>query len=448
MAADAGRVIRPDSGRWAASQRGFPHTLSPAAMAGLFALTAFSTEIKFRLRDPTQTFSGILDVQIAFELVIWAIAAVVVFVKMARELSSQQAPWSLSGRCLRRLVAVAVLTGFSAVLTLSIFSVVRAAQFGFLVFLGAVVSWRSREDPRYVRDFWTCLRWVVVVGTLVVIVAAALYPSPSSVVTYVGVTRYRWFAMHPIGTATILGLAIVMITGRYLDRRSGRSDWLPGLVVLGLLAGLAFLLWQTRARGALGATLVALSVLIAWSPSTRRKRRAVAAGVVLTAGLLLVLMSEVGIQAVRSTVLRNEDVKTLLSLSQRTDLFRLAGELFVQRPVFGYGYLQAGPIFIRTFPWAGESHSVLIEIVVSMGLVGLAAYGVLIGGVFRRLTRAVRMVGGHSPGLAAEGLATLVYILVTGTVSEGFAGSLGLETVALVAVCLIADSLTRHPAVR
>jgi O-antigen ligase len=207
---------------------------------------------------------------------------------------------------------------------------------------------------------------------------------------------------------------------------------------------LVLLLVATRSRGALFATLAGVLVLVVLTPYRRHR----AFSLVTLLGLLAVGLANVGVNAVGAFLARGQSGAQLQQLNGRLEIFEVGVELIGQRPLFGHGYLAGRTVFYDRIWWhPGEAHNVLLEIAVSMGLVGLCVFLALVLTVAGRLLLFRRRPPRPGPGAAAvadiglacrEALAVLVFVLVNGMVAESFI-SPGYEAAALVLAIVLAD---------
>ena len=107
--------------------------------------------------------------------------------------------------------------------------------------------------------------------------------------------------------------------------------------------------------------------------------------------------------------------------------------------------LVSTPILLATIPlapfifaWAGHAHNVLLEILVSMGFVGVFAFASLLIVSIAYLWRRGKAPPIRGSGLPIEGTAILLLLLVQGVISDSFGGAVGFEVAGLMLVVLIA----------
>lgn len=399
-----------------------------------------ASKIDVRVRDPQLALQGVVDTQIMLELGIWAAVGAWALLRLCRPRRwLMHAFPSQLGPALQWYGLIAVMSTLSALLLRGApLPVVRALQLMVIVTLAVLIQRDVRWQRARTLDVWTGAGRVLVVAVLGLMALGVLFPQVSfDYETYYGYSRYRLLQMQPIGSAQLMGLALLACASNLLvsARDSGRFQQLLFLAAsLVLAAGL----WGTKARGALLATIVAVGVLALLTPLVRRR------AVLLLGGALasVPVLGGVFDDALRTTLLRGQSEQELLSLTGRTELFGYAWRLFAERPVTGHGYFSARELFLARFPWAGESHNAVVDIALSLGLVGLVLYLALFVTVVVPLRRGLQRPG-EGRELATIGLALLSWLLLDGVGSDSYGGAVGAGVLALVVVALFADEL-RH----
>ena len=397
------------------------HTTS---LASALLLALLSTELKFRERDAVAAVGGAIDLQILVEVVVWGVVGLWVVFQLHRRgfnplRRSRRPTFDPTLRLLSAIVGAICVTTLWAPTAVA---KVRAAQ--WIVLLGwavLAVQVMSDEDDG-VASLW---RWVRrgLVGAA--IAATALTPvfarapqlvrissDPGSTVA-----RYAWFAMHPLATGTGLALALILLAGSLMSLDDVRWPRLCRPAVrVGAAVALALLLVATRARGALGGSVIALGAMALASPRPRLRGGAVLAGLLLVAALL----SGVGVATLESLVLRGQTLNQIQELSGRGEIFAIALDFISERPLTGYGYLAGRTLFLDRIVWApGESHNVWVEIALSLGIGGIMLWLALLGRMGLQIVRRVR--AGGEDGLVARELAAVgLFCLANGMVAEGF----------------------------
>lgn len=418
-----------------------PAWLTPGHQHGVaLVVLLLASKVDVRVRDPRLALEGVVDTQILLELSVWAAVGAWVLFRLCQPLSwLMHAFPSRLGPALQWYGLIAVMSVMSALLLRGApLPVVRALQLMVIVALAVLIQRDVRWQRARTLDVWTGAGRVLVVAVLGLMALGVLFPQLTfDYETYYGYSRYRLLQMQPIGSAQLIGLALLACASNLLVSARDSSRF-QQLLFLGAGLVLAAGLWGTKARGALLATVVAVGVLALLTPLVRRR------GVLLLAGALVGVPVLAGVfdAALRTTLLRGQSEQELLSLTGRTELFGYAWRLFTERPVTGHGYFSARELFLARFPWAGESHNAIVDIALSLGLVGLVVYLALFVTVVVSLRR-----GLHQPGdgreMATIGFALLSWLLLDGVGSDSYGGAVGAGVLALVLVALFSDEL-RH----
>jgi putative inorganic carbon (HCO3(-)) transporter len=176
-----------------------------------------------------------------------------------------------------------------------------------------------------------------------------------------------------------LVLVMVTVTGLMLWNRRGRLTFGAALVLAVLWGGLVL----TFSQSSFAALLVGLAVLAAlrWDP--RRTAALSVAGVCLGALFLLIFQDALRVDLGSSSGLNR-------ATSGRADLIEGGVDLFLDRPLWGYG----SGSFARTFRLerkgnqqqaVSASHTLPVTVSAEQGLVGLAAYLLVLAAAFRLL---------------------------------------------------------------
>jgi exopolysaccharide production protein ExoQ len=413
---------------------------TPALLGIIVAVLALSPELKMRVRDATASFGGSVDLQILVELAVWIAIGAWVGVIVAKGLASRTYSFATLGGPLRVLLVVVCVVVLAAAVSFSIRSVIRSVQFVVLGMTMLLVSWESRRDNEFIPSMWIWLRRCFVATIVLSMVISAVLPIWEPHIDVDGFPRYRWFAAHPIQVGGMTGVALLMLMGSKLglpDRTLGRVWRLLAIISV---PALAVALVATRARGGLVAFVAGSLVLLALARRGPAKRIGTMALGVVVLGMTMALVTPAG-QAVAERVLtRGQTAEQITSLSQRTELMAIAGDLIAERPIFGHGYIMAGPMFTTYFPWAGHGHNILVEIAVDMGVVGVLAFVTLLLVSVAAFVRAWR--SRRAPllrGVAPEIAAVFALILLMGVISPGIGGGVGYEAAGFLLFVIFAD---------
>lgn len=440
MRAGGHRAVSPRSGR--ASTR--PPVLPARVMGVLLVILVLVTMFRFRTRDATLAIAGIVDIEIIREVAVWGLVGLVVALNALTVLGRGRGPgrWRL-GPALRALVLVTLVIAASAIGTGSTRSWVRAAQWIMLVAMVLLAYREVIRDADYLEELWTWIRRSVWAGVLLAAVATAVNPAWGPLYSeYFRIARYRFFVMHPIPTGALIGFGLILLVGTFLglsDRLADAPWGTIGRAVVG--AFFLYLLFRTKSRGAILATAAGCATLLFASPLKNRRRTMLLAGFVALGGLALASQVDVTADRISRVVFRGQSIEVLATLNSRTELFDVGFGFFLQKPIFGWGYLTGGQTFLQFFDWAGEAHNAYLAILFSLGLVGAAAFAALFFFVIRQIRRARKSAQPNDRALAAEAAGLTAFVLVDGMVSEGFAGSVGVHVFALMAAVLLVDAV-------
>jgi hypothetical protein len=197
---------------------------------------------------------------------------------------------------------------------------------------------------------------------------------------------------------------VVVVAAMLWSRR--RHAAVEGAAVLGVLwAGLVI----TFSQSSIASLLVGLAVLAAlrWDP--RRIVYLSAIALVAGAGFLLLFQGALKLDLGSSSGLRK-------ATSGRTDLIEGGVNLFLDRPLWGYG----SGAFARAYreEWSGNraqavsaSHTLPITVAAEQGLPGLAAYALVLFASFRLLlSGAARLRRRGPPSASADGAAGMAQV--------------------------------------
>ena len=232
--------------------------------------------------------------------------------------------------------------------------------------------------------------------------------------------RVRGAAGHPLtygGQAMLLATVAASIALRARDRRWRFAA--GGLLLLVLLA-----LLGSYTRSAWIGTLVAFALLLAF---TRARWLAGLAG----AAVALVLILPGGYRERALSAFNPNSVWNV----ERVLLWKAGWRMFQEHPVTGVGLQDLHPLIERYRPPGahethGHLHSIYVQIGATMGLVGLAAFGFLVWGLYRTASGGLRAALRRGPppddgdglgtALRLAGVAALSGFLVSGLFEWNF----------------------------
>lgn len=420
----------------------------PAAALGVMMVTlVLVSTYKFRIRDAQLAIAGVADSEVLREVGVWMLIGIILGLSFLTARARGRRAGGKLGPGLKALVAVTLVIVASALGTASTRSVLRATQWVMLVAMTVLAYREIQRNPEYLQNLWVWIRRATWAGLLVAAIATALNPFWGSLYSHwFNIARYRFFLTHPIPTASLLGFGLVLLAGTYLgagDKLASAPWGKIGRAALGLF--LLYLMLRTKSRGAILALAAAGVVMLLMTPLRNRRRSAVLAALAGAASLAVASQIDVTADRLSRVVFRNQSVEVLMSLNSRTELFDVGFDFFLDKPIFGWGYLTAGSHFLQFFDWAGEAHNAYLAILFSLGLIGAVAFAVLFFYLLRGIYRAATSSNLANRALAAEAGALTAFVLVDGMVGEGFAGPVSVHVLALMLALLLMDGVAIRP---
>ncbi len=272
------------------------------------------------------------------------------------------------------------------------------------------------------------------------IILAACWPVASIETSQVtGIFRLGGFLLPATQLAAVAGMVSCLALIDVLNQRRLRFSW----VVLALSVGM---MGASLGRGGmLGAAVSMLVVLCAF----RKARLAVAlAGAI---GLMFVLAP--GLLDLSWDILsRRQDQYQLTTITGRVPLWQKAIELIQMKPILGWGYVSGSRVaFLVAFKgWpATHTHNAILEILVTLGVVGLCILLGLLWGMYSSLIRALRagwntINSNQSALLALKVLSLVILLTIEGMFNAGFAGAPRFEASIMIGAAFAADQLRVH----
>ena len=382
-------------------------------------------ELKFRTRSAFAALEGAADAQVIAEVGIWLVGASLALSVFWPTIRRLPAPAPGAGRyvtMLCGLVALGVAISFPGLVEF-----VRGLQTIAVLLVVLVVL----HALRHLSRLFLAKATVVLVAT--VLLSAALtavlgfdfLPAPS----YFGIQRFTFFEMHPIATANLLAITGVLLLWILLshDYVLGRRQQNAAVI---LLVVFTVAIALTRSRGAIVGYLAAVTSLLAINARWMADRIARAVRLSLIgAGIVLVTLSG----TIANYALRGESVDSILSLNNRSELLAATLNVWSESFWVGFGHLAGRSVLLERFAWAGESHNLLSEALLSYGIVGLGVLVVGVTGFFVRFFRLNR----REPQRASFFLALFLVLVGQAIVGDSFLGTPGIELMTLVLLILV-----------
>jgi O-antigen ligase len=243
-----------------------------------------------------------------------------------------------------------------------------------LLLAGVVaVLWRGERDTSRLLCHLCCS----LLAVTVVVLAAHVVSADLSGLTRGGEMEGSLGIVHPTSAGATASLGLLLLVGSRLLWGWRWPAWLllPGLSLFGLLLGLA------ASRMALVMGLVILAVMVAWLLS--RYLLACAVLVVSVAGTLF-LVADPRLESLDGVFRkgeeyfsRGESAESMSSLTGRTDLWEAIWASFRESPWRGHGYFvtsKDGLLDVWTGPANRTAHNVVLQVMVTTGLIGLGLF--------------------------------------------------------------------------
>jgi exopolysaccharide production protein ExoQ len=382
-----------------------------------------ATEFKIRRRSIDDALSGSIDLMIAIELIVYAVVGVWA---LWRLVPSRPRLEPLTIMMWGYVLSTAVSALYSQYPTLAL---ARAVQ--LLIIASVIQLLAGQGGLQSIRRFLH--GWVALLS--ISIVVGLLYVAPT---TRPQQGRFTWLSVHSVSAGSMLALSVPVLFGLWIAAGRRALPW-PRWVYGSLFAVHLVFLLLTRTRGSIGGALVAIAVM-AWLSSGRKVRPELVLGSLVVAGAMALAF---GRQALEFLT-RGESVDQIGTFNRRTEIWSLAWDSFLQRPVFGLGFNSAKGVFFDE-TGLGGAHNAAINVMIDVGLVGLAWWFALIIGavvVLRRLQAAEK----RSPVLllGATGTARSDHLIVVGVftamlvnsiTTEGLGAGVNVSAIWLFVVC-------------
>lgn len=372
-----------------------------------------ATEYKFRKRELSSALEGSVDFAILLEIGIYGLVAAYLVLYVAappvarRPTAIQFFTWAYVGS----LCTTVLFSSYPAL------GAVRGAQLIVIAAYVHAVSTRAtrRQMHMFAHAFVAVLTFSVPLGLV--------WREPFSDLQ---LDRFTWMNVHPVIAAAMLAIAVV-ISVAYLLRKVGLQEttfW-PKSFYAASLAICTVGLIATKTRGSMAGA--ALGVLVVVYLSIRRTERlpAVAFG---TLGLFVV-GSFFG-PTVLSFLTRGETTESITSLSNRTTLWSLAFDFWLEKPFMGWGLTASRGVFYD-YVGLGGAHNAYINVLVDGGIITTFFWV----GMLVTIGLALRMLWQSNTEIDSPMLSgILVAMLLNGMTTEGMGSGSGVSAMWLLII--------------
>lgn len=372
-------------------------------LLGLVMIIA--SDYKFRRRTLGDSLGGSLDIMVVLEIALYSGVGVA--------LAAQHLRWDRPARATPLMVSLWVYGGILASSAIYApfpnLAVVRAAQLLLIIAFAQVLA--DRAAPLQFRHF---SRWFVGLMAVSILVGIA-YVAP---VSRYQQGRFTWLHVHTVTAASLLAVGVILGVGLLTSRPPvPRERWVT-LMLVGCVGAMSGALFMTKTRGSIGGVVVGLMVYTVLRVSARRRW-----GVVMLMGAGLGGMLYFTLPVVENYISRGEPPASVTTLSNRTELWSIAWQDFLEKPIFGWGLTASRGLFFDAVQLGG-AHNAFVNALVDGGLIGFIAWMTVL------VMLAVTMYGtwkrhpSTRPQVAVCA-AVLVTMLVNGITMEGLGSGAG-----------------------
>lgn len=389
-------------------------------------LLMVATEYKLRRRDIGEALGGRPDIAIIAELAVFAAVTAYCLLTFATPL-----------RVRRAEPVLYAMWGYAATLAISSFyapypvmAVVRGTQ--LLVVAGVAHAIATRATREHLQLFTQA--YTVLVGASVVIGFVFDFPAFSRLQE----DRFTWLYVHPVIAAVFLAIAVTVGVSHVLRPVRVPGLFLPRPLALGVLGLNVTGLLLTKTRGSLfGGALGVMVVIVASRPRHRRAEMVVVL-VASIVGAVVVFWT-----TILAFLTRGDDAERIGTLSGRTELWSLAWDAFLERPLFGYGFGASRGMFYDDVGLGG-AHNAYVNVIVDVGLVGLAWWLFIIGALVVSLRRLARLPSFRRDVAMLQGV--LFCSLGNGLTTEGLGAGVSVAAIWLFMLVAFVIVLQRSAA--
>lgn len=388
-----------------------PALWTDAWPAVLGILLILGTEYKFRLRELDDSLSASVDLGILVELGIYAFAIaylVAYVVNPPRWYRPTAVQFFMRAYAAAMLVSVAYGTYFAL-------GAVRGAQLCIMViFATAVAGYARRQQVLMLAHAYVGL---VTASVFVGLIYRVPYSELQA-------NRFNWLYVHSVTAGAMLALGITIALGLATNHsrfRLGAGRWPRPVYVASLLVMTGALL-ATQTRGAIAACIVGVFFVIFLTVPTSER---LPLGLLGLAGLGLTVATFW--TAILEYVTRGESAESLATVNSRTELWALAYELVLERPLTGWGLTASRGVFYDEIGLGG-AHNAFVNVAVDSGITGLVLWLALVVAIGVGIARLQRIRHADAPLLAG----VLACLMVNGLTVEGVGTGTGVSALWLL----------------
>jgi hypothetical protein len=328
------------------------HEWIPYAWMALLLVPTF----RFQSNDPLNTSASASSPENLVQVVVYAMIAL--FVLRARRRLTLEDRGRVAKLPLIAWPSLAVASTLWSPIPL--FTVVRAAQLWVVIGLALLMVRIGRRSPSRMATIWTStMRLFVRVTTVLCVIGFLIRPWPNE--------RFTWLGTHPIVASMYLAMALlILISIPSSSVGLSRSLFWPriGLFSIALFLG--------ETRGALAGLCVGLAVVLWMKGRARPAARYLGIFYYITAIAVVLL---VALPQTMAYLERGGGVESLTTLSGRVSLWEQSTDLLTLhgRWVAGFGYGASRVLLPALVSWAGTAHSYWVELLLDLGVLGMAA---------------------------------------------------------------------------
>ncbi len=404
---------------------GVPVPPRPPATWWLPVVLVAVTEVELRRRPVDRTAAGVVDPTVALELGTYAAVALYLAVRWRGGVRRHVVTVASVGACLT-LAATAAYAPHPGL------AAARASQLVVVVALTLQFGVDAGDRVDHARRFAHAL--VVYAVALVAVGAAWVAPRWG-----VQRGRFTWLHTHSVVAGATLAVVTVLLAAMWLAHPVAQLPWRRWVYgVLVAVVGVALVC--TRTRGSIGAAAAGVAVVAMLWPRGRGRRDLLLLGASIAPVVALTVAAPLS-----AYLLRGSTGAELASLNRRTDLWAVAVEIVLARPVQGLGLTASRTAFADAVG-VGGAHNAYLNVAVDAGLVGLAWWLALLGVVgasiagARRVTSRLGVAARATDGRGAQRLdfdtvalaGVMVCQLVNGITAEWLGAPPSLAVVVLL----------------